>query len=300
MGTLAEFRIDGDWNVYQERMEQFFLANGIPEERKVPLLITCMGEQAYKMLKDLCDPIKPADRTYEQLCTVLTRQFAKKVSVYRKREEFYNIRQNANESITDWYAKMKNFAAQCNFGSNLIPVLKDKFITGMKDGPIKDRLYEEETNKDLNDLVDIAMKKEAVIKTSNVEVHSIGRNKEGTKKKNSSLKKQSTAMGGEKTVKKNYDKACYVGGLTNHKFAECKYKQCKCKNCNTVGHLAKVCKTVKNHFVEVENEVIEMFQVKVKSENNCGLSPVMIMVKVENASIEMEVDSGAGISIVGT
>ncbi|XP_008179051.1 uncharacterized protein K02A2.6-like [Acyrthosiphon pisum] len=247
MGTLAEFRIDGDWNVYQERMEQFFLANGIPEERKVPLLITCMGEQAYKMLKDLCDPIKPADRTYEQLCTVLTRQFAKKVSVYRKREEFYNIRQNTNEFVTDWYAKMKNFAAQCSFGSNLIPVLKDKFTTGMKDGPIKDRLYEEETTKDLSDLVEIAMKKEAAIKTtSNIEVHSIGKSREGAKKKNiyGPPKKPSTAMGVE------------------------------------------------------ENEVMEMFQVEVKSENNCGLSPVMIMVKVENTLIEMEVDSGAGISIL--
>jgi hypothetical protein len=67
-------------------------------------------------------------------------------------------------------------------------------------------------------------------------------------------------MGGEKTSKKNYDKACYVCGLKNHKFSECKYKQYKCKNCNIVGHLAKVCKTVKNHFVEVEkNKVMEMF-----------------------------------------
>lgn len=38
MGTLAEFKIDGDWTLYQERMEQHFLANMIPEERKVPLL----------------------------------------------------------------------------------------------------------------------------------------------------------------------------------------------------------------------------------------------------------------------
>lgn len=185
MGMLSEFRIDGDWNVYQERMEQFFLANGIPEERKVPLLITCRGEQAYKMLKDLCDPIKPAESTYEQLCTVLTRQFAKRVSVYRKREEFYNLRQNANESITDWYAKKKNFAAQCYFESNLIPVLKDKFTTGMKDGPIKYRLYKEETTKDLSDLVKMSMKKEAAIKTTNTEVHWIGKSREGVKKKNS-------------------------------------------------------------------------------------------------------------------
>jgi len=61
---------------------------------------------------------------------------------------------------------MKNFAAEFSFGSNLISVLKDKFTTGMKDSPIKDHLYEEETTNDLSDLVKIAMKKEAVIKTT--------------------------------------------------------------------------------------------------------------------------------------
>ncbi|KAF0690917.1 Uncharacterized protein FWK35_00037654, partial [Aphis craccivora] len=74
IGVLSEFKPDGDWTVYQERMEQYFLANMIPEERKVPLLITCMGEKAYIMLKDLCDPLPPAQCTYAQLCTLLTRQ----------------------------------------------------------------------------------------------------------------------------------------------------------------------------------------------------------------------------------
>lgn len=47
IGTLAEFKKDGDWVLYEERMNQFFLANMIPEERKVPLLITCIGEKTY-------------------------------------------------------------------------------------------------------------------------------------------------------------------------------------------------------------------------------------------------------------
>lgn len=32
IGTLSEFKIDEDWAVYQEHMEQYFLANVIPEE----------------------------------------------------------------------------------------------------------------------------------------------------------------------------------------------------------------------------------------------------------------------------
>jgi len=118
-------------------MKQYFLANMILEERKVPLLITCMGKQAYIMLKDLCDPITPAKSTYGQLCNILSRQFAPKISIYRKRKEFYTLRTNAQESVNDWYMKIKNAATQCQFGSNLIAVLKDKFVTGFNDDIIK-------------------------------------------------------------------------------------------------------------------------------------------------------------------
>lgn len=67
MGTLAQFKINGDWILYQGRMEQYSLVNIILEERKVPLLITCIGEHTYKILKDLCGPVKPAEYTYEKL-----------------------------------------------------------------------------------------------------------------------------------------------------------------------------------------------------------------------------------------
>jgi len=168
IGVLSEFKPEDDWTVYQERMEQYFLANMIPEERKVPLLITCMGEKAYIMLKDLCDPVPPAQCTYAQLCTLLTRQFATKISFFRKREEFYSLRKDSHDTVNDWYIKIKNAAAQCKFGRNLNFALKDKFITGLNDGIIKDRLCEEDLDKELNEIVELALKKEATIKTTHI------------------------------------------------------------------------------------------------------------------------------------
>lgn len=40
-------------------MEQYFLANYVEEGKKVPVLLTLIGEQAYKTLRDLCDPVLP-------------------------------------------------------------------------------------------------------------------------------------------------------------------------------------------------------------------------------------------------
>jgi len=64
---FAEFQIDGDWavlyslySIHHERMEQYFLINMDPEDRKGSLLITCEGKIALKMLRDLCDPLPPS------------------------------------------------------------------------------------------------------------------------------------------------------------------------------------------------------------------------------------------------
>jgi len=79
-------------------------------------------------------------KNFVLLC-ILNRQFSPKVSIFRQREEFYNLRQNANED-EDWFARIKNVATTFTFGKGLIDVLRDKFITGMRNGPIKDRLSE--------------------------------------------------------------------------------------------------------------------------------------------------------------
>jgi len=40
IGTVSEFEAMDDWKLYQERLEQYFLANAIEEGRKVPVLLS--------------------------------------------------------------------------------------------------------------------------------------------------------------------------------------------------------------------------------------------------------------------
>lgn len=54
MGTLTEFKIDGRWNLYQEKMKQYFFAYMIPKERKVQLLINLIGEYDFKRCVRSC------------------------------------------------------------------------------------------------------------------------------------------------------------------------------------------------------------------------------------------------------
>lgn len=147
-------------------MEQFFLANLTPEERQVPLLITCISEHTYKDLNDLCDLIRPADHSYAKLCSIISDQFAPKVSVFHKRQEFYSLRKTAQVSVNKWYVKIKNAALFCNFKKNLNDILRDKFLTGLRDCLIKDRLCEDKTDARLNNLVELTIKRESFVKAS--------------------------------------------------------------------------------------------------------------------------------------
>ena len=54
-----------DWQSYQERLEQFIIANSIGEDKKVATLLTLVGPKAYKLLKNLVAPAKPSEKSYE-------------------------------------------------------------------------------------------------------------------------------------------------------------------------------------------------------------------------------------------
>lgn len=146
-----------------------FLSYTIQEELKVLLLITCIGEKTCKTLEDLCDPIIPSERPNKELCTVLDRQFSPKVSVFRQREEFYNSRQNSNENVNDWYARIKNSATTCKFGKWLIDIPRSKFITGMINGQMEDMLCKKYVTKELNKIVELAIYKEVTMQPNILE-----------------------------------------------------------------------------------------------------------------------------------
>ncbi|XP_053675811.1 uncharacterized protein LOC128726054 [Anopheles nili] len=167
IGTIPEFSVNfDDWNVYYERLEQFFEVNEIPLEKRSAFLISCIGSQAYKSLRDLCHPSLPKDRPFDDLCELLRKQYSPQVAIFRERTHFYNATQSLGENVTQWYGRLKKLSVDCKFGSNLEPILLDKFITGLRPGQVLDRLCEENETLRLEQALDIAVNKECAVKES--------------------------------------------------------------------------------------------------------------------------------------
>ncbi|KAJ8980510.1 hypothetical protein NQ317_007930 [Molorchus minor] len=118
-----------------EGLEQYFIANFIEEDRRAAAVpLTVIGSQTYKILRDLCDPVLPKDKTLEDICVLLKRQFSPRISVFRIRIEFYEAKRNLTETINEWYVRIKNLAIPCSSEILLEEVLKDKFVTGLRRG----------------------------------------------------------------------------------------------------------------------------------------------------------------------
>ncbi|XP_043287486.1 uncharacterized protein [Venturia canescens] len=96
--SLAEFRIGEDSDVYEERLNQYFIDNNVSGSHRIAVLITLVGQEAYKILRDLCDPLLSSTKTYTELCEILKGQFAPRIAPYNERREFFNLTQGETES----------------------------------------------------------------------------------------------------------------------------------------------------------------------------------------------------------
>ncbi|XP_073977824.1 uncharacterized protein [Rhodnius prolixus] len=300
VGSIPEFNIiTDDWQIYEERLEQYFIANNIPENKKVPVLLTLLGEAAYKYLRDLCSPELPKDTSYEQLCEVMSRQFSSRVSIYRNRIKFYSLQQEKEESISRWFARLKGQAADSKFGNCLETVLKDKFVCGLQSTAVQDRLCEEgPRERSLLQLYELALTKESAIFECS------------TSKRDADIGKVSTKDTGRcnnnqpRPNQESGSSKCSACGKGNHSFFTCRFRKYKCNRSGKIGHLAAVCRAkVGTNCASPTNEedhssrAIEWVDLG-SIGSGSTIEPMVVEVEVSGQKLQMKLDTGAGVSVI--
>ena len=72
IGTMEPFDLTkGDWQAYSERLEQFFVANGVEGDKRVATFVTVIGTETYSLLRTVVAPATPATKSYEDLVAAL-------------------------------------------------------------------------------------------------------------------------------------------------------------------------------------------------------------------------------------
>lgn len=162
--NFPNFDMDDDFVVFKERLENVFEVLDVEENQRSGILLAVLGPKIYKILKNLCDPDIPKTKTYTSLISLLEEQFVPKVAIYKERRTFYEANQIQGESVTEWHLRIKCLAADCNFGADLAGIIKDRFVCGLLETKIFDRICEEKTSVSYEDLLKIALSKELLVR----------------------------------------------------------------------------------------------------------------------------------------
>lgn len=248
--------------------------------------------------------------------------------------------------MNEWYSLIKSKASTCAFGANLTDIVKDKFITGLKAGSIRDRLAEEDESLKLEKALSIAVNKEVIMKSSTREINKLNLCKKSNQSEaqssrsfNNNCKSESKSFSEHQSSSKF---ACYRCGKSNHNASNCFYKRYKCSVCKELGHLKIMCKKNNNknvNYLESENTDGEIcncvydlnmmslsstvnhhIEDKIESAvddavfdnndkvktvielNNIYVSdianPIKVSVSIGDKLFNMEVDTGAGVSVI--
>ncbi|CAC5398917.1 unnamed protein product [Mytilus coruscus] len=262
-GRIDEFDdISEDWIQYTERLHHYFITNNIEISHGSP---------------------KSKPSSIVQRC------------------KFNSRSRQPNESVSQFVAELRQISEHCDYKATLDDMLRDRLVCGIKEDRIQRRLLAEPG---------LTFKKAMEVATA-MEMAA----------KNAHDKQVQEPKQVHKVTIRNEE--CYrCGG--SHNATDCKWKDANCYVCDKKGHLAKKCRNkgkqnpkenpkfkqqtqqgkvypkqrpTKTHFVEEDSDDMEdtytMYQLE-----GTKRKPYLVSVKLSNTEINMEIDTGASVSVI--
>ncbi|UYV81082.1 hypothetical protein LAZ67_19002721, partial [Cordylochernes scorpioides] len=290
------------FETFYERLEQFLILEEAGDEKKKAYLLTLMGSKTYGVLKNLCSPILPKDKTFDNLIDILKRHFSPKRSIVVERFIFFKRMQLKEESISDYLVEIKRLASSCIFGNFLEDSLRDKMVCGLYNAKIQNRILSE-GDISLAKVIEIALSMEAAEK--NTKLFHLEQGEDCVDKLRMERKVESNFQNGK----------CKHCGKQHKEL--CRFKEAICFKCNKKGHIASICWSSRRNLRQHQNQPGNIHQIGDQEEEeeyvqkiisvtipeykiNFASSdpPYLMELKVEGNFIKFEMDTGSGLTLI--
>ena len=296
-GKLEEFNPTSgdDWIQYVERMEFYFLSNGVTEtDKQRAILLSSIVARAYKILRNLISPSTPMEKSFKQLVEVMKKHFCPPPSEIVQRFKFNTRVRQPGVSVATYIVERRAPAQYCNFGDTLELMLRDRLLCGINDAQIQRRLLAEKSLT-YSKAREIALALESAVQGTKDIQHSLPTDPVHT------VSQQQTFS----SVK------CFRCGRVNHKAPQCQFKDTVCSNCNKTGHLAKVCHSkqpvskaklpaniITEEPVQKEHDEYPLFTIQDTRATATNTDPIHVTMSLNGKPIPMEIDTSAAVSIM--
>ena len=292
-----------NFDAFLERFEAYTKMQNVPEDKRGLALISNLSPKHYNLLKNLLAPENPSVKDYETLKSTLQLHLNPKPLIIPSRHILLNRKQREGETISEFMAALRSLTVPCAYDATMLNVmLRDVFVSGLRDKAILNRIFEED-NITLDDTLKIALAMEKALKSSSeilekpTNIHSFGMGKN-----NKNVGKKGKIGYAAK------NKSCTRCNGTDHDRNGCKFRTSECRFCKKIGHIEKACfakqkqKYVKQKRVDTSNESGNQNQnlvpLHAMGSEEAKRPPIMITVIIEGKPVTMELDTGGAVSVM--
>ena len=312
LGSVGEFDYrNNSIASYLERMQLYFEANSVADDRKVAVLLTVIGIKIYETLRSLLAPEWPRDKTYDQLVSVLQKHYDPKPLVIGERFRFYQQSQKAGESIAEFIADLRRLSIRCEFGDFLDQALRDRFVCGVRSEALQKKLLTE---------AELTIKRAQEIAQSMESADLSSKDLKGdasTRDVTDPIHHATSSAFPHNAGRGKKFQPCYHCGR-RHDPKTCKFKEATCHGCGKQGHIRPVCRTTgpptadggrkkkpdqrkrrggASKWLDIDEEDKDVLSLFVL-EGDVSQPPIQVTMSLNGFPIDFELDTGATVTVM--
>ncbi|XP_075539112.1 uncharacterized protein LOC142573340 [Dermacentor variabilis] len=307
LGQMESFDVTAsDWTAYKERLTSFLIVNKVPDSDKVHAFLSIIGPRTYGLLKSLTAPDLPSAKSFEQLKSILDAHLAPVPSVIGERAKFYRRAQHEGEPLPEYVAELRKLSQTCQFGASLDEARRDRIVCGLLREDVQRVLFTEGDTLTFSRAVDRALAMEAarknvaetrVVEALATQLHKV---EDDSREAHADLYEVQTRAGKPLLV-------CYRCGSPSHTHAVCPHINDTCFKCSKKGHIQRACRSSnrqchdgykKKRSLKTLKVVTQEPTISISKQGAASRAPIFVKLNINDAPVEMELDTGAAVSIM--
>lgn len=316
---------DIPWEQWIQAFKNYMVASGafdLPAIRRKAILLNCLGLEGQRIFQTLTttdDPClvpasaaagtltSPSPDVFDRAIATLEGHFKTTLNVTAARHRFRQRTQAPGETAADYVTALRSLVGACNFGDLTDDMIRDQLIEKTTSGYLRERLLLEESLT-LSKALTIAKQHDQAtneareLAQNDLQVHRVKDTSNHRERHCSTCTCYN--MHGQSRISPK-EQVCYRCGSTAHlaNSSLCKAKAHRCRQCEKIGHLEKVCKSLR----KFEKNVQHVAEGNDTADPDDHLSVCQIWsrkkgiyaaLEIEGISVPFLIDTGSSVSIL--